>query len=236
MSLMLGCAVLVSGCGQQANAASRKVQHSSPPWTLQWISTNPARASLPAAFAASAYAVDPAGGRNVPHGVTWLITAPTFGLSLLQLDPASQSVALAYFTHPGNWQLETAVTVVRPQPRSGYSGPGLIPFPRDYYASASSVKVAAPSSVTQLWLSPQRTFAFAFVPDAFGAPPTDAQTVVIEGHDGWLIHEAQLATIVVPMVDRTLVFSGTAEDQEMEALASKCIDKLPQLARSAVPS
>lgn len=233
--LIVGSIVAISGCGQQTGSAAFSNQPRTSPWSLQWISSTTSPALLPAAFAASAYAVDPTGNRNVPNTVTWLLTTSTFGLAIVYLDPAKQNVALAYFAHSEEWQLEAVVSVTEPTAATGYTGSDLLSLPQGSYSSASGVRATEPSSTIQLWLSSQHTFAFAFVPESLGTSPSGTQSVVIRDHNGWLIHDVSLSTAIVSIGDRLLVFSGTVPDNQILALTGQCIDKLSQLTRSTPP-
>lgn len=233
VSLTLAAASILSISGtsvQRATALTLQssVTQGSRTWSFQWQpAPSSAISQLPHSFSQFAYVLDPRLVRHAPASVSWLVISATFGVALVQLDPARTSMGLVYLTTAGNQIVANALVVARPT--SGQDVPAIPSLPSDSYSSASQTRGFSPQFAMQLWVSSSRTFAFGYFPLTIDKPLPSSQPVQVLLHPAWLTQQGALNSVLIALTGHVLLFAGTDDARSIQTLAGQCLQDLPDL-------
>jgi hypothetical protein len=190
----------------------------------------PATIPLQQSFTLDTFQVQyPHGIIDKPQALIWLMTSPTTGFAIVQIDFSGDNLAMVSFTTNQQQWIYSVFQQVRLNTTST-SRPLSMPFglPNDDYVS-SEAPIAIFQSIPytmQIWVSERRTFAYGYLGGIADKPSGTVHDIQISGHtaretlsQGWDI-------ITIPSTNATTVLAGTttsATSNEMMNAASKAL-------------
>jgi hypothetical protein len=229
--VLAGCSITNNQFPHAQTAAS-----ADRPWTLTWRASEASQQNHTpeVAFSGCAYAQQPDGTLSQPAKVTWLATSPTYGLTLIHLDSASQYVAIGVLRIDAanhQWILAESFSEKRPTAGNGIpsSRENAWTLPQGTYQSASFDARTTEGSVMRLWLSDtQQEFVLAHLRQTI-KPPSSATSLTIDGKSGWLSTQGGITIIAVNLSDGMLVFAGTTSPEASKKLVGQAMAHLGEL-------
>lgn len=229
-ALVFLSSVSLSACAAPPSPHSSMGAASIPEWQFRWLphDGDTDASSVPQMAFANAGRAEhlQLGGvtEHVPPAVVWLATGRTFGVAVVQLDPAGRYMTLVTLLNAASshsWQAEVG-DLPRPTPcgpGKQFSGQSAV---FGTYCSLVPVRSGStPAISVTLWTTPQsETFIADRIASAAQRPASGAAPLTLADASGWLIRDTRWIVVVV-LLDNgdSVIFASTGDSQRCQELA-----------------